>query len=70
MRFFDPSVGERTEWARRLDCAKQGCNPPHGDDGELSSADGPMDHPTINGHAATLVYRVVVLPPWQEHEQT
>ena len=53
------------EWALRLDCAKEGCDPPHSDNG-LIAFKGP-DKPrrrTINNHAATLVSRRIL--PWVE----
>lgn len=66
----DTRVGTVRQWALRLDCAR--CDPPHADRDELrplwrDDADQDAADPSVNGHPATLLTRVVVLPPWREH---
>lgn len=69
-------VGERVEYALVLDCRLQGCKAKigyeHTDHGRvqrpLSAWQGVQmgARPTINGHAARLVKRTVVLPDWED----
>lgn len=56
---------ERVEYALRIDCAKNGCDPKHGDDGTiipLGADEGGTT--TINGHACVRLSRVI--PAWTE----
>ena len=65
----------KTEYGLMLDCAKQGCDPKHADDGRVffESKPGPATinffenapKPTINGHAATWVSRTVTYTEWE-----
>lgn len=52
-----------------VDCEKNGCHPPHSDDGRvLSYTTQSTDEnlpTTINGHACTTVIRSVVRAPWR-----
>lgn len=64
-----------TEWAVAIDCAKNGCEPPHSDDGWVSafvesSLPDLLEHygkdPKINNHAATIMWREI--PAFQRYE--
>jgi hypothetical protein len=58
------------EFALRLDCEKEGCDPKHADDGEVlpflrgEGRSTAVVWQTINGHAARLLYRPI--PDWIE----
>lgn len=58
----------RIEYGLRLDCAKQGCDPPHEDNGRVFfvGAQPFEDEPEVNGHAATWVKRMITAwePAW------
>jgi hypothetical protein len=61
-----------TEWGRRIDCAKNGCNPPHADDGWVSDLPPHWPKPpdasldcVINNHATTWVKRTVTYGDWE-----
>jgi hypothetical protein len=62
----------RIEWGLRLDCTKNGCEPPHSDDGRVFPHNQGMGTPTtrpkkaypINSHATTIVTRTIVETPW------
>lgn len=65
-------MSERVEYGRQLDCAKNGCTPPHSDDGYVSEWDerhfGPPDLTrafVINNHATTWVKRTVTTTDWE-----
>ena len=62
----DAAMSEtETQWGIRLDCAKQGCDPKHADDGHVVRT-GPEPHPdsTINNHACVVVTRTVTYTDW------
>lgn len=54
--------------AHRIDCAKNGCEQPHSDDGQVIRwPDETRRHDIhINGHVATAVERRVTYGPWRE----
>lgn len=65
---YDNHPGE-VQYALRINCAKNRCNTPHDDDGEVVKFITPEQaHPIVgtrkvNGHAADLVKRVI--PEWE-----
>lgn len=59
---------ERVEYGVRIDCAKEGCKPPHSDDNEVKMSRTKTEWrktTTINGHAAKRVKRTVTYGEWQ-----
>jgi hypothetical protein len=60
------------QYGRRLDCAMNGCNPPHGDDGTTYAWPETWGEPDvteplpINNHAAVWVKRTIVISDWEE----
>jgi hypothetical protein len=63
-----------TEYGHRIDCAKQGCDPPHPDNGHVypafaatgrlwTAARKPPNQP-VNGHATTTVKHVITITDW------
>jgi hypothetical protein len=48
-----------TEYGHRIDCAKQGCDPPHPDNGHVYPPNQP-----VNGHATTTVKHVITITDW------
>ena len=59
----------RVEFGRRLDCAAQGCDPLHADNGEVvpwigQNVPDTSDSPTVSNHAAVWVERTVTYSPW------
>jgi hypothetical protein len=70
--YMDARTGIVQQWALVLDCALNGCDLPHTDNGEfycVSTASGDVSPNTIrrniNGHACRLVRRFVVLREWE-----
>lgn len=63
-----PAAEYVVEWGLRLDCEKQGCDPPHRDNGRVTdvSRTRPDHDLVINNHAATLVSRSIRYLPWVE----
>lgn len=68
-----PMPHDHYQYGYRVDCAKEGCDPPHADDGrvivfnllEMQSNRGlwrdgkPTQSPKFNGHETTLVRRSI-----------
>lgn len=64
--YGDREMSTRHEYTYVLDCAAQGCEPRHEDDGHIV---GPFfDHPVapyrVNGHATKVVVREVIRSEW------
>jgi hypothetical protein len=67
-----------TEYGRRIDCAKNGCETPHADDGDvmpipqswMTGEDGDWQTKSwvgvVNNHAVTLVKRTIIYSNWEE----
>lgn len=61
-----PGGAQVVEYGWRLDCATEGCDPPHDDDGQVVAAESrPERAMTINGHATVVVRRRI--GPWLSH---
>lgn len=54
------------EWGLRVNCEKQGCDPKHADDGEVTPRPEKPTTRTVNGHAADLVQRTVTITTWEQ----
>lgn len=69
-RFAGATVGEERQFAIKISCEKQGCSPPHGDNGQIFLCGDPMEaakyaREGLGGHAYELVTRVVSYPEWE-----
>lgn len=53
------------EFAARIDCEKNGCSEPHGDNGDLLYGRSERIE-TVNGHAVTVLKRTVTYSEWEE----
>jgi hypothetical protein len=54
----------RIEYAIRIDCEKNGCTPPHYDNGDVIFLGDDVRFQTVNGHACTVMSRVI--PAWED----
>ncbi|TIC78792.1 hypothetical protein [Nocardioides sp. GY 10127] len=60
----------RVEYGLRIDCALQGCDEPHFDNGDVLRRR--YERPTttsVNGHAVTLVQRTVTWAEWESSDR-
>lgn len=57
----------RMDYGVRIDCARNGCEKPHGDDGMvLPRGDQEPVIESVNGHAVTAVVRTVTYSTWRD----
>lgn len=62
-----PAEDVSQEYGLRVDCERQGCPTPHGDNGYvLPRSLASEDVEAVNGHAVTFVVRDVVRTPWRD----
>ena len=55
------------EYALRVDCERNGCAKPHGDDGFILPRGIESEAiERVNGHAVTFVVRDVIRSPWRD----
>lgn len=55
------------EYGLRIDCARNGCEEPHGDDGYVLPRGIESEAiERVNGHAVTFVVRSVTRSPWRD----
>ncbi len=60
-------VTEYDEYALRVNCEKQGCDPVHGNDGEIleNQSEWRKEHRMVMGHACDLLVRQVTITDWK-----